>query len=429
VNKFLKYTLITFVAIVILAGAFSGGVVTGYFVSNSTVGAAAAAPLPDATSAPADPALPPNHPAIDTPSAGTQSTPEELQTIFAPFWEAWDIIHQRYVKPVDNVTLMQGAIRGMLDTLDTGRNYYYNAQEAEQNDKMLNRPDYTGIGAWVSVDKDYLTVISPIKGSPAEAAGLMPNDQIIAIDGEDMTGVDPEMARQKVLGPAGTDVKLTIYRAGEDPFEVTITRAVIDIKLVESKMLDNNIGYVALTSFGETADEELRAAIDDLKSQNAKALIFDLRNNGGGYLDQAILISSEFLPADQIVLYEEYGDGTRQTHKSVSGGTALDIPMVMLVNAGSASASEIVAGALQDLGRAKLVGTVTFGKGSVQSLIPLSNDQGIVGITVATWLTPKERLIQGLGLTPDYVIELTREDMDANRDPQLDKAIELLSQP
>ena len=401
----------------------------GYFVSNGMRPFSTALPTTEFTLTPApdESILPSNHPPI---TSGETGTPGDLQTTFAPFWEAWTIIHQYYVtQPLDDVKLMQGAIRGMMATLETGRNYYYNAEEAKSSNDVMNRPDYTGIGAWVSTDKEYLTVISPIKGSPAEAAGLIPNDQIIAIDGKDMTGVDPEQARQKVLGPEGTTVVLTIYRQGEDPFDVTITRARIEIKLVESKMLDNDIAYVQLTSFGETADQDLRAAIEEMLAQNPKGLILDLRNNGGGLLNQAIQVSSEFLPADQVVMYEVYGDGTRDTKKSVGGGIALDIPMVVLINEGSASASEIVAGALQDLGRAKLVGVTSFGKGSVQSLVPLSNEQGVVGVTVATWVTPKERQIQGIGLAPDFVVEITKEDFAAKRDPQLDKAIELLTNP
>jgi carboxyl-terminal processing protease len=255
---------------------------------------------------------------------------------------------------------------------------------------------------------------------------LRPGDVVIAIDGKDMTGVNPEEARQKVMGPAGTDVTLTIVRKGDDqPIEVTITRAEIVTPLVESEMRSDDIAYVRLNTFGGTADQELRNALEELLAQNPKGLILDLRYNGGGYLDQGIAVASEFLPADISVVFERYSDGTMKENKSTGLGLATDIPMVVLVNEGSASAAEIVAGALQDLDRAKLVGITTYGKGSVQSVNPLSNE-GSVAITSAEWLTPNKRLIQGIGLIPDVYIELTQADFDAGLDPQLDAAVETL---
>jgi len=418
VNKFLKYSLIAFVALIMLTGAFSGGFIVGHFLPSGKT----ATPSVDL---PALPGLP--SPETTTPPENN-SSPEELQTLFAPFWETWDIIHTHYVyQPVDDLALMRGAIKGMLETLEFGRNYYETSEEYAQAQEYLNGRDYTGIGAWVDVDKDYLTIISPIKGSPAEAAGLRPGDRILAVDGEDMTDVDPEEARQKVLGPAGTDVVLTIGRDEQSPFDVTITRAKISVPLVEYEMLDGDIAYVRLNSFGETAADELRRAIEELLAQNPKGMIFDLRNNGGGYLDQAVDVASEFLPADKIVVIEKYGDGSDETHTSHGDGVATQIPLVVLVNEGSASASEIVAGAIQDYGRAQLVGVTSFGKGSVQILTPLENEQGVIGITIAAWLTPNERTIEGIGLTPDIIIERTDADFESGADPQLDKAIELLS--
>lgn len=413
-NKFLKFTFFTILGLVILTGTFSAGFIVGHLMPTS--GRADSPlfgiPLPGASA---------------TPAPETGGTPEELQTLFKPFWETWNIIHTQYVnQPVDDLALMRGAIKGMLDTLEFGRNYYQTAEEYAEAQEILNGRNYTGIGAWVSTDKEYLTIISPIKGSPAEAVGLRPNDQIIAIDGEDMTGVNPETARQKVLGPAGTNVTLTILRAGQEPFDVTITRAQITVPLVEYEMLEGDIAYINLTTFGDSATSELRKALTELLAQKPKGLILDLRNNGGGYLDQAVSVASEFLPGKQVVVIEKYGDGSEETSNASGRGLATDIPLVVLVNGGSASASEIVAGAIQDYGRALLVGETTFGKGSVQILTPLSNDQGIVGITIAAWLTPKRRTIEGTGLTPDVIVERTEEDFNAGRDPQLEKAIELL---
>jgi carboxyl-terminal processing protease len=288
--------------------------------------------------------------------------------------------------------------------------------------------EYEGIGAWVDPTADYLTIISPIPGSPAEEVGLKPGDKIIAIDGEDMTGIDTELVRQRVLGPAGSTVVLTVAREGEaEPLDFTITREKIVIKSASGEMLENNIGYVQITTFGDKTTPELRATLKELMTQNPKGLIIDLRNNGGGYLQTAVEVASEFI-SDGVILYEQYGDGKRTTYQALKNGQATEIPLVVLINDGTASASEIVAGAIQDYGRGKLVGVTSFGKGSVQNWVPLSNDQGAVRVTIAKWLTPNERTINGEGLQPDVEVEITNEDLQADLDPQLDKAIEVLLQ-
>jgi carboxyl-terminal processing protease len=315
-----------------------------------------------------------------------QSTTTSTEELFAPFWQAWKLVHDQYlVQPVDNEKLMQGAIRGMMDSLGDPHSGYMDP--VEYSDATAPLEGYSGIGAWVSTEGEYLTVTAPIKGSPAEAAGLISGDKIIKIDGVDMTGTVAELARQKVLGPAGTQVVLTISRDGvEQPFDVTITRKQISIPSTEYRMLDNQIAYVRLNSFSNTTKDELHAALVDLIAQNPKGLILDLRYNGGGYLDSAIAVGSEFLP-DGVVAYEEYGDGTRNTFNASGDGIATQIPMVVLVNEWSASASEVVAGALQDRERAQLVGVTSYGKGTAQNWIPLSNNEGAIRVTIARWLT------------------------------------------
>jgi carboxyl-terminal processing protease len=271
-----------------------------------------------------------------------------------------------------------------------------------------------------------LTIVSPIEGSPAAAAGLQPGDTVIAIDGEDMTGVAPEQARLKVLGPEGTKVTLTVTREGKpDPLEFVITRAKITIHSAEGKMLENDIAYIDINTFGERTTQELRGALDLLLKQNPRGIIIDLRNNPGGYLSTAVEVSSEFIDKG-VILYEQYGDERRDEHKALGNGQATDIPLVVLINEGSASAAEILAGALQDYDRATLVGVKSYGKGSVQNWVPLSNNQGAARVTIARWLTPKERLIDHLGLEPDVVVEMTPEDFEAGRDPQLDVAMETM---
>ena len=352
------------------------------------------------------------------------STPEEVEELFAPFWETWDIVHENYVdQPVDDTALMRGAIEGMLNALDDRHTSYMSPEEFTQANESLEG-EYEGIGAWVDITGDYVEIISPMRGSPAAEAGLQPNDRIIGINGEDMTDVPGDLVLQRILGPAGTDVTLTVERNGET-FTVTITRAEIVVPTVESEMLEDNIAYVALYTYGENTTQQLRNALQDLLDQNPDGLIFDLRDNGGGFLNTAIQVVSEFI-GEGVVMYEEYGDGRLITYDAISGGLATEIPLVVLVNGGTASASEITAGAIQDYNRGPLVGTTTFGKGSVQSWIELEDNAGGVRVTIARWLTPDQRQISEVGLEPEYIVEITEEDIEAGRDPQLDKAIEVL---
>lgn len=402
------------IALILLAGAFSGGFMTARVVSPEQANIAL---LPGSASTTQQGAA--------TPSAA--GTPQDLKELFVPFWQAWDLVHQQYVQqPVDNEVLMRGAIRGMLDSLGDPHTSYLDPEEyTTLNTSLQGDETYEGIGAWVDTSGDYLMIISPMPGSPAEKADLNTGDKIIAIDGKDMTGVDGEVVRKQVLGPAGSTVKLTIAREGVEPFDVEVVRDKINVPSIESRMLEDNIGYVRLFIFSDTVGDDLHATLKEMLANNPDGIILDLRNNGGGYLDSAVDVLSEFV--DQgVVMYEEYGDGTRKPLEAHKGGLAKEIPLVVLVNEGSASASEIVAGAIQDLQRGKLVGVTSYGKGSVQMPTTLKNDEGAVRITIARWLTPNGRTINGVGLTPDYEVPLTEEDGAADRDPQLDKAIEVL---
>jgi len=409
-DKSIKLILGTLVGLVLLTAVFSAGILVGHFVPAST-------DLPVISDLiPRQEVLPEQQGA----------TPGELQTLFQPFWEAWNIVHNQYVdQPLDDLKLMRGAIKGMMDAVGDKQTYYMDPHVYESATSELSG-EYEGIGAYVDTTGEYLKIISPIEGSPAEAVGLKPGDLIIAIDGVDMTGKTPEEARQKVLGPAGSEVKLTVTRENqEEHLEFSITRAKISIASVTGKMLDNNIAYVDINTFGEKTTDELYKTLDELLAQNPQGILIDLRNNGGGYLSTAVDVASQFI-SDGVVLYEQHGDGTRDEYKAQGKGRATELPLVVLVNEGSASASEILAGALQDYDRAQLVGVQSYGKGSVQQWMPLSNDQGAARVTIARWLTPHERLIDGVGLTPDFIIELTDDDIANNRDPQLDKAVELL---
>lgn len=400
--------LIGMVAAILLLGSFSGGVLVGWILPKSI-------PNPVLAVNPA-------------PNQESTSTPADLETTFKPFWEAWDLVHSLYVdQPVDDQALMRGAISGMMDALGDPHTGYMTPQDYTQANSSL-QGEYEGIGAVVDITGEYLKIISPMPNSPAEKAGIKIGDLIIAVDGKDMTGVDGSVVLSKVKGPAGTPVVLTIRREGtEEPIDITVTRARIVQSSINYKMLDSGIAYIQLSTFGDNTTKDLRAALKDLLAKEPKGLILDLRYNGGGYLETAVEVTSQFINTGNVLL-EQYGDGTITEYKVEKGGLALDIPMVVLVNEGSASASEITAGALQDSGRAKLVGVTTYGKGTVQKWLPLQDDAGAVRITIARWLTPKERQINGVGLTPDVEIKRTEEDIAADRDPQLDKAVELLLQ-
>ncbi len=426
-SRVLRSVLGCLIAIVLLAGAFSGGLLMGWLVPLhhdpvsaqptpvTIIAEPAPTPVPGATLAPIDP-------------DELDSSPNSSGSLFTPFWQAWQIVHDQYVdQPVDDTSLMQGAIRGMLDALGDKHSSYMDPDQYRQATIPMEG-EYEGIGAWVDdTTSRYLTVTSPMPGSPAEKAGLKTGDQVIAVDGKDVTGIDPKIVLRSVLGPAGTAVTLTILREGAgEPIDVTIIRAKITVPSLDTRMLDGKIAYIALYDFGEGTGKQLHQALGELMRQEPVGMILDLRNNGGGYLSTSIEVVSEFIPAG-IVLVEQYGDGSEKSYSVISGGLATKIPLVVLVNEGTASASEIVAGAIQDYGRGKLVGMTTYGKGSVQNWIELPNDQGAVRVTIARWLTPHMRQINDVGLTPDVTVQLTESDIQNNNDQQLKTAIELIN--
>jgi carboxyl-terminal processing protease len=405
-SRTVRYMLIALVAVVLLIGSFSGGVVVGQIIPN---------PLRS------------NNTSI-TSRSNQQSTAEaaSTQTLFEPFWQTWDLIHQEFVtQPVNDETLMQGAIRGMLDSLGDKHTSYMTPDEYLQYTTPLEG-EYEGIGAWVDATSDYLTIISAMPGFPAEKAGLKSGDQIIAVNGVDVTSTAPDLVLRQVRGPAGTTVILTIKREGEtNPLQFEITRAKVTVPSVSGKMLDNNIAYVQITTFGDQTKQELIDTLKTLMAEKPVGMILDLRDNGGGYLNTAIEVMSQFIK-DGTLVNVEYGNGKTESYEAIKGGLATDIPLVVLVNKGSASASEVTAGAIQDYNRGQLVGEITYGKGSVQNWSELNNNEGAVRITIAHWLTPKNRQIDGTGLTPDVKVERTDSDIKADLDPQLDKAVEIL---
>ncbi len=317
-----------------------------------------------------------------------------------------------------------GAIRGVLTTLDDPYTTFVEPKP-RQLEKDDLRGSFGGIGAWVSKREDGAIVLKPMEDKPAQRAGVLEGDIVIKVDDQEIT---PDMSLEDVIllirGPVGSVVTLTISRTGHpEPLVFEITREKVETPTVTWRLLDEGqgLGYVSISLFTERTDKELEAALKDLKAQGATRLILDLRNNSGGLLQTAIDVASQFLP-DGIVLYEQRRDQQEESYPVRRGGKATDIPLVVLVNAGTASASEIVAGAIQDLGRGVLVGESTFGKGSVQLVYDLS-DQSSLHVTVAHWFTPNRHQITGNGLTPDIVVQLTEEDRAQGKDPQLDRAI------
>lgn len=428
-NKVLRSCLLAVVIIALLGVTFFSGFAAGSLLPNNAIRQALGLEDKPLLQAPSLPTVQPGEPTQEE-QAPTQvfqaMTDEELEELFQPFWESWDLLHENYVdQPLDDLALMRGAISGMLAATGDKHTSYMNPEQFEQANAEMSGEEYTGIGAWVNTTGEYIEVVSPMKNSPAEKAGLKAKDVVIAIDGEDMTGIPGDLALQKILGPAGEAVTLTIRR-GEEILEFTIVREKITVPAVEYEMLEDDIAYIALNTFNELSTKQMRDALKELLPQNPKGLIFDLRNNGGGFLVTAIEITSEFI-SDGIVMYEEYGDGSRESYNAQPGGLATEIPLVVLINEGTASASEITAGAIQDYGRGTLIGVTSYGKGSVQNWIALKTERGGVRITIARWLTPNGNQINEVGLTPDIEVPYTQEDVDADRDPQLDAAIDFLN--
>jgi carboxyl-terminal processing protease len=334
------------------------------------------------------------------------------------FTEVLSHIENKYVEPVDPDQLIDGAIRGMLDTLDPHSSYMKKSSYDEL--KVDTKGEFGGIGIQISVKDHQLVVISPIEDTPADRAGIQAGDVITKVDGEatkDMTLMD---AVDKMRGERGTKVVLTILRENKDktkesePFDVNIVRDIIKITSVRSRMLEPGIGYVRITQFQERSGPELKNQLSDLYKDGMESVVLDLRNNPGGLLTAAVEVAEQFVPEGKMVVYVQGRDGKREEYYAHGSRPNADTPMVVLVNQGSASASEIVSGALQDLGRAVVLGTQTFGKGSVQTVMTLSDQSGL-RLTTAKYYTPSGRSIQNVGITPDIVMEQDTQEVSNER--------------
>ena len=320
------------------------------------------------------------------------------------FAESLSLVKKNYVEEVDEKDLVYGAIKGMLSSLDPHSSFM--PPEAFREMQVDTKGEFGGLGIQIGIKKRILTIIAPIEDTPAFRAGVKAGDKIIKIDGESTKDITLFEAVSKLRGPKGTSVTITIVRDGlEKPKDITIVRDIIKIKSVKSRIIDKSIGYVKLTQFQEKTASELRKALNKFDKQNIASLILDLRNNPGGLLKAAVDVTSQFLPPGKLVVYIKGRDGDKTEFHTVNRNKYYDYPMVVLVNEGSASASEIVSGALQDWKKALIVGTQTFGKGSVQTVMPLS-DGSALRLTTARYYTPKDRSIQNTGITPDIIIKL-----------------------
>lgn len=343
----------------------------------------------------------------------------------ALFWEAWQIVANNYVdkSKLDGKKLFYGSMKGLVEATGDPYSVFMTPEENKEFTTDLSGK-FEGIGAEIGLKNEIITVISPLEGMPAEFAGIKAGDQIIKIDGDITVGFSVMQAVNKIRGAKGTTVKLTIFRQNSDkPLEFTITRDVIIVKSVRTEMTKDNIFVIRVSSFNDDTERLFSEAVSEAQVKKPRGIILDLRNNPGGYLNTAISMAS-FWVKDNIVVMERYGDGNTTNHSSVGEASLLGLKTVVLVNEGSASASEIVAGALQDYGLATIVGTKTFGKGSVQVLKELS-DGSSIKVTAAKWLTPKGKSIDQQGVTPDVIINIDAKD---KVDQQRLRAISIIKQ-
>jgi len=339
------------------------------------------------------------------PQAQQQNQQQQKQEIYREldlFGQVLERIRSDYVEEVNDQQLIEAAINGMLSSLDP-HSSYLNAKNFRDLQTQM-RGEFGGLGIEVTMENGLVKVVSPIDDTPAARAGIKPNDYIVQIDGEQVQGLSLNEAVEKMRGPVNSDIKLTIRREGKEAFDVKLTRANIKIQSVKSHLEGGDVGYIRITSFNEQTDVGLNNAFKTLKQQAGDKLlgyVLDLRNNPGGLLEQAVAVSNAFIDKGEIV----------SIRKDLSGG----LPVVVLINGGSASASEIVAGALQDHHRAVLMGTRSFGKGSVQTIVELS-DHSAMRLTTARYYTPSGRSIQGKGIDPDIVVEAAKIERVATGD-------------
>lgn len=358
-------------------------------------------------------------------NATTAVSPDDVFD-FNLYWEVWDSLKQNHVDKnmIKDKELFYGSLTGLAQSLDDPYTVFMDPKTAQEFADDL-AGTFEGIGAEVGMRNDIVTIIAPLDGMPAQKAGLRAGDKVYAIDGESTIGLTVDQAVKKIRGEKGTKVILTILRGtGEKAMDITITRDVIFVKSVKTEMRSDGIFIIKISNFNDDTLNLFNAAVNEALVKNPKGIILDLRNNPGGYLETSVALASEWIEAGPVVA-EQFGENKRNEYFSNGRARLKNFPTVVLVNSGSASASEIVAGALRDYKKATLVGEQTYGKGSVQTLQNLS-DGSALKITIAKWLTPAGDFINEKGIAPEIEVKLGQTDIDKNIDPQMNKALELL---
>lgn len=346
---------------------------------------------------------------------------------FSLFWEAWNLLNKKYVDKtkLDQTKMIYGAISGMVKSIGDPFSSFMDPEESKQFSADL-QGTFEGIGVEIGMKNNLLTVIAPLEGTPADKAGLKAGDKIIKVGDKLTTDMSVDEAVSLIRGPKDTEVTLTILREKDNnPKELKIMRGTISVKSVKVEYKDNGIAVIKISKFGDDTTREMTRISSEILSRKSRGIILDLRNNPGGYLEAAVDISSKFIPEGQLVVAEEGSDGKKNEFRARGGDILSGIPLAILVNSGSASASEITAGALRDDLGAQLIGKKTFGKGSVQQLEKLTGGSNL-RVTIARWLTPRGDYIMEKGIDPDIDIDLTEDDYNQDKDPQMDKAMQIV---
>ncbi len=354
-------------------------------------------------------------------SSGQPSTVD-----FGTFWQAWDVINKNYLRASNIKTQdeVYGAVSGLVNSLNDPYSMFFSPKDNEKFQEDV-QGNFGGIGVEIGMKKNQLVVVAPLKDTPGSRAGLKPGDLILKVNATSTDGMAVDEAVNLIRGPQGTDVTLSIFRDGWDkPKDFKITRAIITVPTLDMTMKDG-IADIQLYEFNANADYLFRNAANKVLSQGAKGIILDLRNNPGGYLDVAVDLGGWFFEPKTLVVKEEDKTGGGESLYAQGNGALKDIPVVVLINGGSASASEILAGALRDNRNVKLIGEKSFGKGTVQQLIPL-RDGSTVKLTIAHWVLPSGKILENGGLVPDIEVKISDDDIKNKKDPQLDKAFEVI---
>jgi len=404
IKKHLKKIIFVILAIIILAGVFSLGAYTGYS----------------------------NRPEVEKVVSVVNKEPQvqpQTPADFSPFWKAWNILNKKsiYAKKVSDQDRVWGAIEGMTSSLGDPYTVFFPPEENKLfNDEIQG--SFDGIGAEIGIKDKTLTIISPLKDSPSWKAGLKAGDKIIKIDSNSTTDITVDKALTLIRGAQGTIVTLTVLRDGEkETREIKVTRDKIDVPVIDTELRPDNIFVIKFYSFSQNSADLFKDALKKFIDSGSHKLVLDMRGNPGGYLDSAVNIGSWFIDEGKVIVSEDF-EGNDKTINYRSHGPKIftdKLQFIVLVDGGSASAAEILAGALQEYGVATLVGTKTFGKGSVQELIDIT-DKTSLKVTVAKWLTPNGKSISLQGLEPDINVPFTQKDADTNNDPQMNKAVEIL---